>query len=164
MRSSCLDYSHPNKRMDHVIQLWDGYSSYLLIINETSCDIFGFFSPTLRILVLTSLTSSSWNLDTKMVEPFKLIRAVNWLACQFCKTTPIFLNLTVLIVPPPRTWSRKSTTTNWPFRLTLFSMVLDYSLSTGHLLFFMLSTCTIVLFIPSQSAPHSNAFMVQDQI
>jgi hypothetical protein len=36
MRSSHLDYSHPDKRTNHVIQLWDGYSSYLLIADEAS--------------------------------------------------------------------------------------------------------------------------------
>ncbi len=34
MRLSQSDYSHPNKRTDRVIKSWDGYSSYLLIVDE----------------------------------------------------------------------------------------------------------------------------------
>jgi hypothetical protein len=36
MRSSQSDYTRPNKRTDRVIQSWDGFSSYLLIIDEAS--------------------------------------------------------------------------------------------------------------------------------
>ncbi len=36
MRSSQSDYTRPYKRTDRVIQLWDGFSSYLLIIDEES--------------------------------------------------------------------------------------------------------------------------------
>ncbi len=36
MRASASDYSRPDKTKDHVIQSFDGYSSYLLIIDEAS--------------------------------------------------------------------------------------------------------------------------------
>ena len=36
MRASSLDYSRPNKKHDWVIDSWDGYSSYLLVVDEAS--------------------------------------------------------------------------------------------------------------------------------
>ncbi len=36
MRASASDYSRPDKSKDHVVQSFDGYSSYLLIVNEAS--------------------------------------------------------------------------------------------------------------------------------
>jgi hypothetical protein len=44
MCSSPSEYSCPDKWMDHVIQLWDRYSSYLLIVNEASCYIWVFLT------------------------------------------------------------------------------------------------------------------------
>jgi hypothetical protein len=37
MRASCSDYRKPNPKTDRVVQSWDGYSSYLLIVDEASC-------------------------------------------------------------------------------------------------------------------------------
>jgi hypothetical protein len=54
MCSSCLDYSRPDKRTDCVIQSWEGYSLYLLIIDEASCYIWVFLAsskdPPLNII------------------------------------------------------------------------------------------------------------------
>ena len=36
MRSSTSDYAHPNKSTDRVVSFYDGYTSYLLIIDEAS--------------------------------------------------------------------------------------------------------------------------------
>jgi hypothetical protein len=36
MRSPRSDYTCPNKKSDRVIQSWDGYSSYLLVVDEAS--------------------------------------------------------------------------------------------------------------------------------
>jgi hypothetical protein len=36
MRASSSDYSRPNKKHDWVIDSWDGYSSYLLVVDEAS--------------------------------------------------------------------------------------------------------------------------------
>jgi hypothetical protein len=36
MRASSLDYRKPNPKTDRVVQSWDRYSSYLLIVNEVS--------------------------------------------------------------------------------------------------------------------------------
>ncbi len=36
MRASALDYSWPDKSKDHVVQSFDGYSPYLLIVDEAS--------------------------------------------------------------------------------------------------------------------------------
>jgi hypothetical protein len=36
MRLSHLDYTRPNKKTDHVVESWDGYFSYLLIVDEAS--------------------------------------------------------------------------------------------------------------------------------
>ncbi len=36
MRSSQSDYTRPNKRTDWVMKSWDGFSFYLLIIDEAS--------------------------------------------------------------------------------------------------------------------------------
>ncbi len=44
MRSSRLDYSCPDKCSDRVIASWDGYSSYLLIVDEASCFILVFLT------------------------------------------------------------------------------------------------------------------------
>jgi hypothetical protein len=44
MRSSRSDYSRPNKRYDRVISSWDGYSSYLLIVDEASRFIWVFLT------------------------------------------------------------------------------------------------------------------------
>jgi hypothetical protein len=35
MRSSHLDYTRPNEKTNHVVESWDGYSSYLLIVDKT---------------------------------------------------------------------------------------------------------------------------------
>jgi hypothetical protein len=54
MRSSHLDYSHPDKQTDRFIQLCDGCSSYLLIVDEASCFIWVFLTnskdPPLNII------------------------------------------------------------------------------------------------------------------
>ncbi len=36
MRASTSDYSHPQKSKDRVVQLYDGFTSYLLIVNEAT--------------------------------------------------------------------------------------------------------------------------------
>ncbi len=36
MRASALDYSRPDKTKDWVIRFYDGYSSYLLMIDKAS--------------------------------------------------------------------------------------------------------------------------------
>ncbi len=36
MRASSSDYRKPNPKTDWVVQSWDGYSSYLLIVDEAS--------------------------------------------------------------------------------------------------------------------------------
>jgi hypothetical protein len=36
MRASSSDYSKPDKSIDRVVDSWDGYSSYLLIVDEGS--------------------------------------------------------------------------------------------------------------------------------
>ena len=36
MRASAADYSRPHKGTDRVVRSYDGYSSYLLIIDEAS--------------------------------------------------------------------------------------------------------------------------------
>jgi hypothetical protein len=37
MRASSSDYRKPNPKTDWVVQSWDGYLSYLLIVDEASC-------------------------------------------------------------------------------------------------------------------------------
>ncbi len=44
MRASSSDYSKPNKSIDRVADLWDGYSSYLLIVDEASRYIWVFLT------------------------------------------------------------------------------------------------------------------------
>jgi hypothetical protein len=44
MRSSRLDYLHPDKCSDRVIASWDGYSSYLLIVDDASRYIWVFLT------------------------------------------------------------------------------------------------------------------------
>ncbi len=44
MRALSLDYQRPNKRTDRVIASWDGYSSYLLVVNEASRYIWVFLT------------------------------------------------------------------------------------------------------------------------
>jgi hypothetical protein len=36
MQASTSDYSHPHKGKDHVVKSYDGYTSYLLIVDETT--------------------------------------------------------------------------------------------------------------------------------
>jgi hypothetical protein len=36
MRASSSDYSKPNKSLDRVVDSWDGFSSYLLIVDKAS--------------------------------------------------------------------------------------------------------------------------------
>ncbi len=36
MRASSSDYTKPNKKLDRVVDSWDGYSPYLLIVDEAS--------------------------------------------------------------------------------------------------------------------------------
>ena len=44
MRASSLDYTKPDKTLDWVIDSWDGYSSYLLIVDEASLYIWVFLT------------------------------------------------------------------------------------------------------------------------
>jgi hypothetical protein len=44
MRASSSDYTTPNKTLDRVIDSWDGYSSYLLIVDEASRYIWVFLT------------------------------------------------------------------------------------------------------------------------
>jgi hypothetical protein len=44
MRASTLNYSQPSKKNDRVVLLYDGYSSYLLVIDEASCYIWVFLT------------------------------------------------------------------------------------------------------------------------
>jgi hypothetical protein len=44
MQASASDYSWPDKSKDHVIQSFDGYSSYLLIVDEASCFVWIFLT------------------------------------------------------------------------------------------------------------------------
>ncbi len=44
MRASSLDYTKPDKTLDWVIDSWDGYSSYLLIVDEASQYIWVFLT------------------------------------------------------------------------------------------------------------------------
>jgi hypothetical protein len=44
MRASSLDYSRPNKKHDRIIDSWDGYLSYLLVVNEASQYIWVFLA------------------------------------------------------------------------------------------------------------------------
>jgi hypothetical protein len=44
MRALSSDYSRPNKKHDRVIDSWDGYSSYLLVVDEASRYIWVFLT------------------------------------------------------------------------------------------------------------------------
>ena len=44
MRASSSDYSKPNKSIDRVVDSWDGFSSYLLIVDEASRYIWVFLT------------------------------------------------------------------------------------------------------------------------
>ena len=44
MRASSSDYTKPNKKVDRVVDSWDGYSSYLLIVDEASRYIWVFLT------------------------------------------------------------------------------------------------------------------------
>ena len=44
MRASAANYSRPHKGTDWVVRSYDGYSSYLLIINEASCYVWVFLT------------------------------------------------------------------------------------------------------------------------
>jgi hypothetical protein len=44
MQASSLDYSRPNKKHDRIIDSWDGYSSYLLVVDEASRYIWVFLT------------------------------------------------------------------------------------------------------------------------
>ncbi len=46
MRASSSDYTKPNKKLDRVVDSWDGYSSYLLIVDEASRYIWVFLTRT----------------------------------------------------------------------------------------------------------------------
>ncbi len=44
MHASTSDYSQPNKLHDRVVASWDGYSSYLLVVDEASRYIWVFLT------------------------------------------------------------------------------------------------------------------------
>ena len=44
MQASCSNYRKPNPKTDQVVQSWDGYSSYLLIVDEVSCFMWVFLT------------------------------------------------------------------------------------------------------------------------
>ncbi len=44
MCASTLNFNHPNKAHDWVVHLYDGYSSYLLIVDEASCYIWAYLT------------------------------------------------------------------------------------------------------------------------
>jgi hypothetical protein len=53
MQASSLDYKRPNKGTDRVIDSWDHYSLYLLVVDEAH-DTFGSSSQNPRSLLWTS--------------------------------------------------------------------------------------------------------------
>jgi hypothetical protein len=46
MRASASDFSRPNKKTDRVVTSCDGFSSYLLIVDEATCFIWVFLTKT----------------------------------------------------------------------------------------------------------------------
>jgi hypothetical protein len=54
MRASSSDYTRPNKTLDRVVDSWDGFSSYLLFVDEASQYIWVFLTkskdPPLEII------------------------------------------------------------------------------------------------------------------
>ena len=77
MQASSLDYRKPNPKTDRVVQSWDGYSSYLLIVmrRHVSC---GYSSRNQKNPRWISSTVFLGNLPMKKEGLFALIKVENW--------------------------------------------------------------------------------------
>ncbi len=74
MDASTSNYSQPSKKNDWIVLSYDGYSSYVLVIDEASRYTWVF------------LTTSKELMDTSTVGKFARIKVESWPACLLCWT------------------------------------------------------------------------------
>jgi hypothetical protein len=134
MHASALDYSWPDKSKDCVVQSFDGYSSYLLIVYEAS-RLFGISSQPQRNHCLLSSESFLPNTATAMVGRYIPIRVANLPSAppsRTCcyRTFTIRSNLPVQTVFP-RMEQLKYIMTSFRSGCKCCSMALDYQPNTG---------------------------------
>ena len=104
MRASTLDYSRRDKAKDRVVFSYDGFSSYLLIVDEASRYVWVFLTAS-NHPPLTSSRRFSINTVTRMVGVFGQIKAANWLGARPSRICSggiftILLNQLALTAPP----------------------------------------------------------------
>ncbi len=167
MRSSWSDYTHPNKRSNRVIQLWDGYSSYLLIVDKASRYIWVFLTsakdPPVDIIdhFLTKLghadDGSIWTDQGGKLAGLLELRDM------ILHKHSYILNQRVLIALP-RIGPQKTTMINSLSTLVPFFKATVFLLNIGCLLFFMLPTYITLWLICPKSAHHSKASMARNLI
>ena len=145
MRASSSDYTKPNKTLDRVVDSWDGFSSYLLIVDEASRYIWVFLmkskEPSLEIID-TFLDRFGHRNGGSIHSDQR-----GELARLFAYSDLLLRKHKYVIEPtgadsPSQTGRWKSTTQNWLCVLVHSSLVQAYLRSTGHLRWYTRSTCT----------------------
>jgi hypothetical protein len=137
MGALALDYSQPDKMKDCVVCSYDGYSSYLLVIDEASR--FGWIFLTAKSLLFTSSGHFWHNMATPVAAASALIKVANLLGAP---VSAIFSSATSTTPsnPPaptalPRTALRRFIMTSLPSDPGLSCMVLASPRSFGRRLF-----------------------------
>ena len=162
MRASTSDFSRPNKNTDHVVTSYDGFSSYLLIIDEANRFIWVFLTkskaPPLDILdsffaCFGHEHGSSVRTDQggELARSFALSDLLLRKHCYVMEPTG---------AGSPSQNGAVEIYNNKPlFALGPFSMALDSPPSTGHQRCNILSTSTTGSSTPSPRRLHSRHYM-----
>jgi hypothetical protein len=146
--------------MDWVVCSYDGYSSYLLIVDKAFCFFLG-FSDRLEV-------PPSPNMVMMMVDASGQTKVVNWLGAwlsrtSFCGTSTTLLSQLARIAPHKMVLLR-STMKNSPFEPAHSSMALVFLLNFGLQPSFIQSTSTIVWPMPKSKSLPSKVILAQNPI
>ena len=152
MHASTSDFSRPNKNTDRVVTSYDGFSSYLLIVDEATRFIWVFLTKS-KAPPLDILDSFLARFGHEHGGSVRTDQGGE-LARSFAVSDPYFESIGILWnlpapTAPPRMVRLRYTTTSSLFALGLFSMALDFPPSTGLRRCNILSTSTTGSSTPS---------------
>ena len=158
MRSSTSDYARPNKATDRLVLSYDGFNSYLLIIDEVLHYAWVFLTKSKKIPCWISFARFSPCMAIGMVGVFVRTKVGNWRLVLHLVTF-FFKNIDTPWSPPVQIAPRKTVLsryimTNSAFAHDPFCMVLASLLSTGPRLWSTLFIYTTIWSIwPLGSTP-----------
>ena len=128
MQASSLDYNGQRNSVNRVVSSWDGFSLYLLVVDEASWYVWVFLTK-LKEPPLDIINTFLIRFDTRVVVRFEWTRVENWHALlhsrtSSCKSTTMSLNPQELIV--------QRRMGQWRFRMGNWRSVREpYSLGPG---------------------------------